>query len=63
MADVILDPEETESRFPAPVNDLEREVSEAIRLNRSLHRARRVTRVSRHRNSNNVIHLVGYPRD
>lgn len=59
MADVILD---TDLKLPAPVNNLEREINDAVRRNWILHRARRKTRVTRRRNTDTIIRLVGYPR-
>jgi hypothetical protein len=59
MADVILD---TDLKLPAPVNNLEREINDAVRRNWILHRARRRARVTRRRNTDTSIRLVGYPR-
>ena len=62
MADVILDTQEPGFKLPAPVNNLEKEINEAVLRNRALHRARRNTRVTRRRNADTTIRLVGYPR-
>jgi hypothetical protein len=62
MADVILDTEELGFKLPAPVNNLEKEINEAVLRNRAIHRARRNARVSRRRNTDTIIRLVGYPR-
>jgi hypothetical protein len=59
MAEVILD---TDLKHPAPVNNLEREINDAVRRNWVLHRARRNARVTRRRNTDTSIRLVGYPR-
>jgi hypothetical protein len=59
MADVILD---TDLKLPAPVNNLEREINDAVRRNWILHRARRSARVTRRRNTDTTVRLVGYPR-
>jgi hypothetical protein len=59
MADVILD---TDLKLPAPVNNLEREINDAVRRNWILHRARRKARVTRRRKADTTIRLVGYPR-
>ena len=62
MADVILDTQDPDFKLPAPVNNLEKEINEAVLRNRALHRARRNARVSRRRNADTIIRLVGYPR-
>lgn len=62
MADVILDPAIPGPTLPAPVNNLEREINTAIHRNWLRRRARRNARVTRRRNTDTIIRLVGYPR-
>jgi hypothetical protein len=62
MADVILDVSESDPAVLPPVNNLEHEMNQAIRINWALHRARRAERVARRWSVDNSVRLFGHPK-
>jgi len=61
MADVILDPRDCASTI-APVNNLEKEINQAILRNRAILRSRRAERVARRWRTSKTIRILGHPK-